>query len=295
MPCYHPITGYRSKTVNENGKRPIVFNRNEGYIDMPVEVPCGRCIGCRLERSKQWAIRCVQEAKMHEKNCFITLTYDQEHLPKDGSLDVTHYQKFMKRLRKHFNNKKVRYFHCGEYGEKLSRPHYHACLFGVDFDDKKLWSVRNNNKLYRSETLEKLWTFGYSTIGEVTFESAAYIARYVTKKINGDMAEDHYKGKKPEYITMSRRPGIGHDWFTKYIKDVYPNDFVMIRNNIKTKPSRYYDKLLEKKSEDDILTIKAKRKRRARESEHNSSHRLKAREKCKLAQTKNLKRSYENA
>ena len=100
----------------------------------------------------------------------------------------------------------VRFFHCGEYGELLYRPHYHACLFGFDFSDKVLWSTRGGVRLYRSKILEKLWTFGFSTIGDVTFESAAYVARYCTKKITGDKADEHYNGRSPEYVTMSRPP-----------------------------------------------------------------------------------------
>jgi hypothetical protein len=134
MPCYFPITAWRSKDgKNEAGKWPVVFKPTAGYLDKELKLPCGRCIGCRLERSRQWAVRCVHEASLHEKNCFITLTYSPENLPKDGSLDVSHFQKFMKRFRKRFGPG-IRFFHCGEYGESLSRPHYHACIFGFDFE-----------------------------------------------------------------------------------------------------------------------------------------------------------------
>ena len=151
-------------------------------------VPCGQCIGCRLERSRQWAIRCVHEASLHTDNCFITLTYSPDCLPSDGSLNHDDFQKFFKRLRKHIAPKKIRYYMCGEYGEdlqqpsKLGRPHFHACLFGLDFDDKQLYIVRDDVKLYTSATLEKIWGKGFVTIGDVTFESAAYVARYIAKK-----------------------------------------------------------------------------------------------------------------
>ena len=101
MACYYPLKGYRARAVNpKTGKRSIVFDSSLGFMDMPVEFACGQCIGCRIERSRQWAIRCVHEAQLYEANCFITLTYAPEHLPKNGSLVLEHFQKFMKRLRK---------------------------------------------------------------------------------------------------------------------------------------------------------------------------------------------------
>ena len=131
MPCFCPLEGWRSKDRSSTGKRKIVFNPRDALRDMPVTVPCGQCIGCRLERSRQWAVRCIHEASLHEDNCFITLTYDDAHLPTDLSLNVSHFQKFMKRLRKRFGEG-IRFFHCGEYGENFGRPHYHACLFTSD-------------------------------------------------------------------------------------------------------------------------------------------------------------------
>lgn len=204
---------------------------------------------------------------MHEESCFITLTFDQANLEKRSnplSLDVSEYQRFMKRLRKRFG-KNIRFFHCGEYGDKNKRPHYHAIIFGLDFKDKKLWTNRDGNKLYTSEALQELWPYGFSTIGEVTFQSCAYVARYIMKKWKGDGAEDYYtrwdpltgegRGVEPEYCTMSRRPGIGKTWLEKYKADVYPHDYVVI-NNHKVKPPRYYDSLL---SEEELSELKQKR------------------------------------
>ena len=213
MACYYPMKAYRSQTVNPSGKRSIVFNKNQGFADMEVELPCGQCIGCRLERSRQWAIRMAHEAQLHEDNCFLTLTYNDENLPKHNSLKLKDFQKFMKRLRKAFG-KKIRFFHCGEYGEKFQRPHYHAIIFGLDFKDKILFSEQNDQKLYISPTLNKIWGLGHATIGDVTFQSAAYVARYITKKITGDRAQDHYNEinyetgeilseRRPEYTTIS--------------------------------------------------------------------------------------------
>lgn len=242
MVCYHPITAWRSlEGRGANGKWPLVFNKRDGYCDLEVQIPCGQCIGCRLERSRQWAVRCVHEASLYPRNCFITLTYDDSHLP-GISLVPRDYVLFMKRLRKRFGSG-IRFFHCGEYGSLNLRPHHHAILFNFDFEDKVLWSVRSGVRLHRSAALESLWPYGFSTIGDVTFESAAYVARYVLKKVTGSDAQDHYKGRVTEYVTMSRKPGIAYDWFRRYSSDIYPNDYVVIRGGVKCKPPRYYDNL----------------------------------------------------
>lgn len=294
MPCYHPLHGYRSQEVNDSGKRSIVFNPRDGYSDMPVTVPCGQCIGCRLERSRQWAVRCVHEASMYEDNCFITLTFNDQNLPLNSSLNKSDFQKFMKRLRKYYNGKKIRYFHCGEYGSKLDRPHHHACLFNIDFEDKVLWSIRRGVKLYRSAILEKLWPYGFCTVGDVTFESAAYVARYVVKKITGKNADDHYRGRVPEYVTMSRRSGLGHDWFMKFKSDVFPHDFVVVRGGLKCKPPKYYDSIYDELSHSKFSSVKRGRERSARESEHNTPERLEVRETIKKSRIKLCERSFEN-
>lgn len=301
MACYRPLKGFRSKTKTATGKRSIVFSPEKGYTDMPVELPCGQCIGCRLEKSRQWAIRCVHEAQLHKENCFITLTYDDKHLPEDQSLNLKHFQLFMKRLRKQFTGKKIRFFHCGEYGDINKRPHYHAILFGLDFQDKQLISQREGVDLYTSKTLEKLWKKGYVTLGHVTFESAAYVARYITKKVTGEDAENHYKilntstgeltSIEPEYATMSRRPGIGKQWIEKYQDDIYPKDFTTIRGK-KIKPPKFYDKYLEETHSELYEKIKGARIRQAKKHpENNTYERLEVREKCKKIQVKQLKRN----
>jgi len=295
MPCFRPLKGYRSNTVNpESGKRNITFNPREGFYDLPIDLPCGQCIGCRLERSRQWAIRCVHEASLYEKNCFITLTYSDSHLPKNGSLNVKHYQDFMKRLRFKFGPK-IRFFHCGEYGEKFGRPHYHACIFNFDFGDKKLWKNLRGNKLYTSENLEALWPFGFSTIGDVTFESAAYVARYITKKITGPMAQKHYGNKKPEYTTMSRRPGIAKGWYEKYKHEVYPRDELIIRGK-KMKPPKFYDRQFELDEPEVFLKVKRIRKINGRilEAKETDYRRLATKEVCQEIKSKRLIRGLEN-
>lgn len=300
MPCYSPLKGFRSKAINPTGKRSIVFNSKDGFADLPVSLPCSQCVGCRLERSRQWAIRCAHEASLYADNCFITLTYNDKHLPADQSLQLDHFQKFMKRLRKKYGEN-IRFYHCGEYGENFGRPHYHACIFNFDFPDKKIWKSERGVNLYRSPSLEKLWTFGYSSVGEVTFESAAYVARYIMKKITGDAAENHYVWidpetgeifkRKPEYTTMSRRPGIGKSWFEQYASDVYPDDFIVMRGK-KMKPPKFYDSQFELISPGEYEILKKRRKRAAsKHVDNNTPERLKVRETVKLSQLSQLKRT----
>lgn len=323
MPCYHPLTGYRSKFKNESGKRSIVFNTQDGYQDLKVEVPCGRCIGCRLEYSRQWAVRCMHEAQMHEANSFITLTYNNEHLPEDQSIHKEELQKFFKRLRKNLHTKysklklptpEIRYFACGEYGEK-GRAHYHAIIFGYDFPDKLLFTkTKNGDLLFRSQELEKAWSkdgksMGFSTIGNATFESCAYVARYVMKKRKGDDdTPDPVTGKtnkeyylivddetgetwhrEPEFCLMSRRPGLGKTWLEKFKQDT-DKDFITV-NYSKQKLPKYYDSILE---QEDALAFEIRKRKRKKEAkkraDDNTPDRLAQKETCKIAQSNQLKR-----
>lgn len=255
MSCFHPLRAWKTGS-SSTGKAVLSFNKGGGPSG-EVLLPCGQCVGCRLERARQWAVRCMHEAELYSQNCFITLTYDEAHLPKSGSLDVAEWQRFMKRLRKHVGGG-VRFYHCGEYGEQFGRPHYHALLFGYDFSDKVLLKEVGGVKLFTSETLSKLWGKGFATCGAVTMESAAYVARYVMKKITGEAAAEHYGGRKPEYTTMSRRPGVGRAWFEKFSGDVFPSDEVIV-NGRSCKPPRYYDNLLEKAMPEMLEAVKRER------------------------------------
>ena len=209
----------------------------------------------------------------------------------------------MKRLRKKYG-KGIRFFHCGEYGEQNYRPHYHALIFGLDFDDKELYKISpTGERYYTSKSLSELWPYGFAVIGNVTFESAAYVARYVMKKITGENAEEHYKrideetGEvytvNPEYITMSRRPGIGRGWYDKYWTDVYPGDFVVVRGQ-KMRPPKFYDRILESHQPFEFDYIKHLRKcDAAHRQEDNTRDRLDIREKVKRSQIQQLKRTLE--
>lgn len=291
MACFHPLDAYRRIFKDGTKGKPVFKLPRPPFEDL--QLPCGQCIGCRLEYSRQWAMRCVHEASLYEDNCFITLTYDNEHLPETGSLVKADFQKFMKRLRKMFPSQTIRYYQCGEYGEQFGRPHYHACLFNFDFPDKVFFKDAGGYPLFISSILEKLWPFGFSTIGAVTFETAAYTARYIMKKITGDEAKDHYEridlttgeviDLQPEYTTMSRRPGIAHDWYDQFKDDVFPDDTVIMRGR-EMSPPRYYEKILEIEDPEEYKRIKEKRMLEiSRHAENCTPERLAVREKVQKA------------
>lgn len=259
MPCYHPLHAFKGKSEDKQ-KTLIVFTRPKSWKGERVDIPCGQCKGCRLERARQWAVRCVHEASMYEDNCFITLTYDDAHLPKNGSLCLRDFQLFMKRLRKRFGSG-IKFYHCGEYGNEFSRPHYHALLFNHDFPDKEKFRFKNGNWIYTSNELSKLWDKGFSTVAQVSFDSAQYVAKYSMKKVTGKKADDYYGNMVPEYATMSRNKGIGKKWFDSYRGDVYPLDRVVI-NGINTRPPRYYDGLLGKDDPSTLSLLKIEREKK---------------------------------
>lgn len=309
MACYYPLTAYRGRELTEKGKRKLVFDRKkaaEAYTDIPLRLACGQCIGCRLDRSRQWAVRCVHEASLHEENCFITLTYNDEHLPGDRSLNHRDFQTFMKRLRKKFGSG-IRFYMCGEYGEQYGRPHYHACLFNHSFKDQYFWKLSpSGENVFRSDDLEDLWSdeygdlLGHCSTQEVNFRSAAYVARYIMKKVSGDAAEDHYvwvdpsSGEchelYPEYTQMSRRGGIGRCWLDTYHKDVYPDDFVIIDGK-KVKTPKAYDRIFEELHPAEMEKIKKRRATAGRKNaSENTPERLRVREIVLRSKTNQLKR-----
>lgn len=260
MVCYTPLHGWRAKKppIDEagyiTGSRGLVFNIREGDASDRMSVACGQCIGCRLEKSRQWALRCVHEAKLWEYNQFVTLTFDDEHLPRDFSVNVRVMQLFMKRLRKRLG-KKIRFYACGEYGDRRGRPHYHLLLFNCYLPDLKLLKNTEAGPLFTSDVISSAWQQqGFCSVAAVTFETAAYVARYCMKKQMGEkkhstVAFHPVRGcfveQAPEFATMSNRPGIGADWFKRWSKEVYPRDTVVIAGR-EMRPPKYYDRLLEK-------------------------------------------------
>lgn len=290
MPCYKPLSAWKSP-ITEN----MVFKFNVSMSDWEYfELPCGQCIGCRLEKSRQWAMRCMHEASVHEQNSFVTLTYSDDKIPPGATLRKRDLQTFIKRLRKAHNGT-LSYFACGEYGDNTFRPHYHAILFGYDPADKKPHKrAKNGEMLYSSESLDTLWTHGHTITGNVSFESAAYVARYCLKKRTGLGSNHHYQGRAPEYAVMSLKPAIGKRWLQKWNTDVYPHDYVIL-NGKKLKPPRYYDNLVPDILSETVLgDIKEMRKQAAElHSENNTSARLAVREEIQLRKQDQLRRNLE--
>lgn len=267
--CYTPLGGYRSRELTAAGRRRVVFNVEEGYRDLHVTVPCGKCIGCRTDKARDWSMRAVHEASLHEHSIFVTLTYSPEAVPlvwhkynapgcptidderagkAVGTLRPADFQGFMKRLRSWQRERArlmpgelfvgARFLQAGEYG-KYGRPHHHALLFGVSFPDGKRFIRRGDYWLWRSATLERLWPHGFSSYGELTQASAQYVAQYTVKKLVAGGAQ--LEGRVPEYASMSRRPGLGRDWIRQYGREVYQADRVVVRDGGEWKPPAYYD------------------------------------------------------
>lgn len=348
MPCYHPLEGYKDKY--SGGWK----HKRDDPTEIPMAVPCLNCLGCRLDKSRMWAMRIIHESTLPENdggNIFITLTYrsrreateqqlkDGEHIPDDWSLHKSHFQKFMKRLRKKRKNQRIRMYHCGEYGNvcrhnklsitadetlqgercddcRLGRPHYHAIIFNCDFRDRIPIGGKRGRTYYTSKELEEIWKYGHVQVADLSWEGAAYVARYCLKKITGKKAYDHYLSADingepvqllPEYATMStgrRCPkckdwecanstgGIGRKWYERFKYDCYPSDTVWVpgQGNLRGLP-RYYDKLF---SEDDPglhEEVKALRKAfRDAHAEEYTPARLKAKYQVKKAQITNITR-----
>lgn len=204
-------------------------------------VSCGKCLECVRQRSVEWSFRIMDECSQYSENCFLTLTYDEEHLPENGSVSRREVQLFMKRLRKALRPLRVRFFACGEYGKKLLRPHYHIIIFGWYPSDSWFFQRKDGSDLFRSPTVEKAWTFGFSTVGRVTLDTALYCAKYMNKF---DFDSRYGKNKKlyPPFVQMSNRPGIGFDCV--YRCDLQTDR--IYRNGRSCKIPRYYLKVMER-------------------------------------------------
>lgn len=237
---------------------------------------------------------------MHADSCFLTLTYDDDKLPSDGSLNKRHLQLFMKKVRKKYGSG-IRFYACGEYGDNTQRPHYHVLLFGFDFPDKRFYKYNGReDRLYTSASLEKLWSFGLCVIGDVTFDSAAYVARYIVKKITGDAAEQHYMRRAvdgslyqlaPEFVNMSRRPGIGYEAYRKFAHQWYARGLVVF-NGVECAPPRFYDDKYSMVDSMLVADLKVLRRRNALKHRlNNTVDRRRVREVVALAKLNQLRRS----
>lgn len=297
MSCYHPLAGFRTPSG-------VVFSELGRYdILGPIEIPCGRCVGCRMRRASDWELRCVHESQLHEWNCFVTLTYGRDKLPAHGSLEHRDFQLFMKRVRK---RAAARFFMCGEYGPNTGRPHYHACLFGLDFRDRVLKGTsKSGMSFYESAVLSSLWPHGFATVQDFSRETAGYTARYIMSKVLGDdeKAESERRERyeyvdsdgvvcmrRPEYTAMSLRPGIGADWFRRYGGDIFPGDFAILEGSKRVVP-KYYTRLFRRSKSVVMDEIDfAREQARVKAIPDNSSERREVREKVHKARIVTLTR-----
>ena len=271
------------------------LDRDTGALPFDVQkIPCGQCMDCRIKHSQMWANRCMLEAQQYEHNYFITLTYDDDHLVDNVRYTVSRqsgeleycaelvkedFTKFKKRLLERIfeatGHRGVRFFMCGEYGSK-GRPHFHAILFNCPLPDLKLHSRVNLNGrkycYYSSDILNESWNKGYTMIGEMCWETAAYVARYVTKKFHSEEEKTYQaycqaanvEPMQAEFVNMSRKPGIARAYYEAHKDEIYKSDNIVIVNGKTSKPFKYYDKLFE--LEDDLnpfvlQQIKEERKR----------------------------------
>lgn len=246
----------------------------------PGQLPCGQCIGCRLDWAGDWAARCEKESKLHQSNCFITLTYEDKTLPIGGSTRSTiskrDWQLFMKRLRKAYPTNEIRFFACGEYGSLNERAHYHALLFNHDFPDKRLWKPHPRSPLYLSASLQSLWGLGYTSIGAVTYQSASYVARYVLKKLTGTRSD--YEDRAKPFVLMSRKPGIGSAWYDQFKDEVYPAGQLLVGEAKPRRTPRYFDEKYRKENPDGHFKMKLERRLVATTSPDNTPARRRVRE-----------------
>lgn len=317
MTCYHPLIRYETwkrykkidgheayeakvqkpdpnyKQEYDNIEEYAKSIRATGRYRNVQAIPCGKCIGCRLEYSKDWATKGIFEAEQWKDNWFLTITYDNEHLPEaapaineetgeemepnpGGTLKPTDITNFMKRLRTHYerkyNHTGIRFMACGEYGSGTGRAHYHAICFNLPIQQKNMSFHEYNENyeaLWRCPELEEIWRKGMIVAAEVNWNTCAYVARYITKKIGMPADKEHYKnlGLEPEFFRMSRRPGIGRQYYEDHKEELYKTDQVLIKKYgggiLKAKPPKYYDRLYDIENPERMEEIKKERKKKA--------------------------------
>lgn len=266
MPCFSPLDAWNKR----GGGITFTPAASNG---IPIKIPCGQCIGCRAQRKADWALRIGHEIKMHQHSIFVTLTYDNEHLPANESLSVREVQLFNKRLRKAISPARYRFFAVGEYGDRLGRPHYHIILFGYWPQDAKRGPRKGDYYSWTSDFLTSVWGKGLVQFSEAHPNNAKYCSQYTVKKITGPRAENHYEHvtrygelvqRLPEFSLQSRRPGIGASFFDQYHAELLASDHA-IDGGRKAKLPKYYDKLHARlKGEANLEKTKERRKQKAR-------------------------------
>jgi hypothetical protein len=266
MTCTSPRLAYK-KTNGQFTMTPI---GDTAAIAKSVAVPCGQCMSCRITHTRAWATRMVHEAYMYKgPSSFITLTYDDENLPSDGSLQPDHVQKFMKLLRKKIAPLKIRVYYVGEYGENTNRAHYHLILFGYMPEDRKPFSKGSKgDQLYTSEILSSIWKKGFVTIGEFNSTTAEYCAKYVTKAPIGKKAKENFAytdpqtgeviKRHPPFQRASNRPGLGTSFYEKHKDQMYALDFTVI-DHVERPLPKAYDRKWQKENPLEFKLLKKKR------------------------------------
>ena len=283
-----------------------------------IPIPCGQCIGCKLSKAREWAFRCMMESQYYSENYFVTLTYDDKSVPvsfygnhdtgeveESLTLRKRDFQLFIKRLREsqqRIYGNQIRYFGCGEYGGRFHRPHGHFIFFGLHLEDlKPSFRSKTGHQLYSSEYLSKIWDSGIVTIGDLTFEDAGYVSRYTTKKLTGKMS-DFYEifNIEPEFILMSRKPGIGGHFYDDYKDSVYEHDSVVLRTALggkTSKPPKYFDRRYDIDNPAHMAYTKSQRKQicdyldSLKDTDLSEQEYREAQEYAKLKQSKLLRRS----
>lgn len=235
------------------------YELEEKYGDQLIWIPCGHCLSCIEKRVKDWAVRCSLEASLYESNCFVTLTYNNDWVPAHG-VSKKHLQKFIKDLRNEFGSG-IRYFAVSEYGTENFRPHYHLIIFNFFPDDAvEVSPSKYGGMNYFSRKLMALWKKGFVSIGDVSFNSCAYVARYCQKKIAA-VGQDLGLVQNKEFTLMSRRPGIGYKYFEEHYDSLVDTDLIYahIGDKYKVSSNRYFDKLIERVDPSKLLELKSQR------------------------------------
>lgn len=330
MTCTNPHFAYLE--TNDDGSRKLrfikryqlagIFGVSDEFKNSFMRIPCCKCDSCKMNSSSHWAARCLLESSMHEKNCFVTLTYrpaDMARCCPHGSLNPKDLQDFWKRLRKAYPDAEISYFACGEYGSKSERPHFHAIIFNFDFDDKEIVKASKHGskeyKLYSSSTLEKIWSHGICRIGDVNYESAGYVARYTLKKHYGKLADKFYNGRIPEFTRVSNKRPIAKEWLLKHVNEVYGNvakwyelaqspdgvpdkyfdlmDVVHLPNGRTVRPPKYFDVLLQRDFPEFAEAVKSHRLQYLQNKDPESFKRLDQLDNSMKKKIKKLKREFE--
>lgn len=308
--CTRPLLAWKVYSAATKSHSRMVF-RDPCDGTEPQTVGCGQCLKCRIRYQHDWKVRLMHENKLHRASSFLTLTYNDEHMPEGRTLVPRDLQLFMKRLRWEISTS-VRFFACGEYGDLLGRPHLHVIVFGFDFSDRWQWKQsKSGHPLYRSPLLEKCWSvagrpIGNCDFGSVTPESCGYVAGYGIKKITGAKAKEHYEwrdpdgvvyDRHPEFVRMSNRPGIGRGFLNKFEQEMFDNDSVIVNGRERSLPRYYEAKFREASFEnaDRLEELKRRREARAllRPAEERTPERLAAIEAYEAAMLKRFSRDYE--